>query len=193
MGAQEGGIDPWTDETSDSSAVASSLDEELADALQHRASPVVAPPAPVPEQLPTEEVDPPPPPPPPSDPELERPLKRRAGVHDKQGRMMPWSRWSLSAVCPGPTYAKVGWGANCLRHSNVDDGPNTRCQTSMRFGGRAGYTEEDCRRMMKKWLLLGNDIPEDDPNGRREHMALRSGLLCHETEEELDAMGAALV
>ena len=46
--------------------------------------------------------------------------------------------------------------------------------------------------MMKKWLLLGNDIPEDDPFGRREHMALRKGLLCHETEEELDAVGAAL-
>ena len=79
-----------------------------------------------------------------------------------------------------------------MKHSNDEDGPNIRCQTSMRFGGRYGYTEEDCRKMMEKGFLLGSDISEDDRHGRREHMALRKadGLVCLETETQLDDLGA---
>ena len=78
-----------------------------------------------------------------------------------------------------------------MKHSNDEDGPNIRCQTSMRFGGRYGYTEEDCRKMLKM-ALLGSDISEDDLHGRREHMVLRKadGLVCLETEAQLDDLGA---
>jgi hypothetical protein len=111
-------------------------------------------------------------------------------THGKRDlRSIPFGPWTISQL--GPIDSPTGWGGNCHRHSNAAQSKNTACKKEFAY---IGHTSDQTRCLVKKWLLMGVDIPSDDPSGRKKHVldVQRDHIpLCDEAE--LDAEAAALM
>jgi hypothetical protein len=59
----------------------------------------------------------------------------------------------------------VGWGGNCNNHRPELQGAT--CKRQFRY---CKNSDSETRRIAKKWLLMGLDIPEGDQHGCTNHI-----------------------
>ena len=100
-------------------------------------------------------------------------------VADSWGR----EKWRVSRLKKG------GYGAICNYHTNCYN--QAKCKKEV---SGHGLSNDDCRILIKKWLLLGVDISDHDAMGQKRHVIdvkLR-GLLPVEDEQALDERAAGL-
>lgn len=98
--------------------------------------------------------------------------------------------WSVSIIRTGGTESR--WGANCNKHRNIWESASARCKRSIGFG--ANMPEEEARRRMKKWLLMGAGIAGHDADSKEQHFNVDPYSWSREeleSEGELDRMAAA--
>ena len=96
--------------------------------------------------------------------------------------------WSVSIIRTDGVESR--WGANCGKHRNCWESSSARCKRSIGFGPST-MPEEEARRRMKKWLLMGHGISGDLPDGKEQHFNVdpHSWTLEElEPEDELDTM-----
>jgi hypothetical protein len=96
---------------------------------------------------------------------------------ERQGE--PWGRrkWRIAKLKHG------GYGATCGYHTNV--GEKKGCKKTF---CRQGFSDEDCRVMMKQWLLAGLRIADASILGHDEHVGNVDLMkLPVATEESVDA------
>jgi hypothetical protein len=94
------------------------------------------------------------------------PRRRVVPVACRGERSIPWGIWSIAEVVRSGTL--IGWGATCGQHENTGD--RSVCKRQLMIG-RGGCSDE-CRRMLKAWLVAGQRVSADDPRGRDAHMAI---------------------
>ena len=97
------------------------------------------------------------PPPKPIEGEDRGPTRRLRGP--RQFVQEPFGQFSLAPVTRyiDGQRIQIGWGANCGKHHNHDDGPGDRCQKQITYGkdGPNQLTDQECKRLAKAWLMLG--------------------------------------
>jgi len=110
-----------------------------------------------------------------------------AGI--KESQKIEWSKWSISKLVDKASGAQYGWGANCGCRWNSTE--PKRCRKAMTFCSKTPgrtTTLEQCRFLVKAWLVLGESIPEG-PEACTQHLEM--DLRTHPTaqtwtEETLD-------
>lgn len=118
---------------------------------------------------------------------------------DREERQIAWGEFSLAPVfrkmeVGGQTKkVQIAWGANCFQHRNdPDDG--LRCQKQVTVPAHSPQSAlDEARRLAKVWLLMGRDVPHDDPAGRSWHLKDLGGPKFRKsapawTEAECDSM-----
>ena len=83
-----------------------------------------------------------------------------------------WGHWVINKLEPAGVH--TGWGAVCKLHNNAEDVyTKTVCQKKCGFRGRKKtdevYDDARCILQLKRWLLLGYDVPSDDIDSRVSH------------------------
>jgi hypothetical protein len=107
-----------------------------------------------------------------------------ASLQKKKRRWISWGGYKIASVHKGKSDLPTGWGATCGRHKNANDKGTVCCKTTITLGP----TMEDAEAILriKQWLLLGQSIPPDSPNGRKLHLGMRPRQLELWTTEEID-------
>ncbi len=77
----------------------------------------------------------------------------------------------------------IGWGATCGRHR--DGLARLQCKKQLAF---SGFSAEELKGKLKKWLLAGLDIDRDGAHSRTTHMLVNPRDLLLEADEDLDAL-----
>ncbi len=85
--------------------------------------------------------------------------------HPRACRKEVWGCFALARVYSQGRH--TGWGATCNRHFNA--GESTACKKQLAFGAEH-FSDVDCRRKLKRWLLMGFDVPEDGEESRTLHL-----------------------
>jgi hypothetical protein len=97
-------------------------------------------------------------------------------------RSTPWGIWAIAEVVRNGTL--IGWGATCGQHRDQDEGNKIQCKRQLML---SGLSSDDCRRMLKAWLLAGHRLPGDHAKGRTAHMDIKPrGINPLPSEAELD-------
>jgi hypothetical protein len=103
-------------------------------------------------------------------------------------RCVKFGPWTISET--GPRSKPTGWGGNCHRHRNAGNCKKS-CKKELTYGN---LSPDECRCIIKKWLLMGVDIPADSASGQVDHVR---GIPRHAIpvidEDILDAEAAALM
>ena len=88
------------------------------------------------------------------------------------GRVQRKTEWGGFAIAPVMAKGvQTGWGATCGCHTNVADDAVCKRAISYRPRGHGiAFTDDDCVRQLKRWLLAGRSIDSTDPFGRKKHM-----------------------
>ena len=119
---------------------------------------------------------------------------RGGAAEGREMRKEPWHCFSLSPIFETKAGVKVqvGWGANCHRHNNPDDGARARCKKSLGYGADA-LTDAQCQLHLKRWLIAGLSISTDEPNARSLHLEVDARFECSVglNEAECDRRAAA--
>ena len=99
-------------------------------------------------------------------------------------RAEAWGPFQLARVYARGT--PLGWGATCGRHLNA--GGDAACCKKQVAHGAEHFSDGDCRRKLKRWLLMGLDIPEEGEDCRTQHLncARLRALDPRGTEDDLD-------
>ena len=107
------------------------------------------------------------------------------GDGESRSRLIPFGRWSISAVMHRGVH--TGWGANCNSHY----GSHLNCKKSF-AAGAGGLDEARC--LAKAWLLRGLDLSPASPTGRTDHVHSigRAQLVPLEPEAVLDERASRL-
>ena len=95
-------------------------------------------------------------------------------------RQQNWGCFNISKIKKHGVF--VGWGGDCYRHSNADDGPKTHCKKQLTGTG------DDVRCLVKHWLVLGHSVSVDDADARTPQLEINPRNLECRTKEELDDM-----
>ena len=108
-----------------------------------------------------------------------RAAMRGGAAEGREMRKEPWHCFSLSPIFETKAGVKVqvGWGANCHRHNNPDDGARARCKKSLGYGADA-LTDAQCQLHLKRWLIAGLSISTDEPNARSLHLEVDARFEC---------------
>ena len=107
--------------------------------------------------------------------------------HEHEDRKVLWGIWSFSEIWAaerkGGEKKHVGYGGNCGCHFDRAD-PHRRCKRSLRF---LTNSKDECRCLVKQWLLMGLRIRSGDPTARTQHLTLipRSSIPLR-AESDLD-------
>lgn len=107
------------------------------------------------------------------------------GRGGRQSRVEHWGPFQLAAVFSGSK--QIGWGATCRRHTNLTDLPSDpACKKQITFG-REKLSDSECRKRLKRWLLLGVAIDtEATHTARADHVAMNCRILEEPSEECMD-------
>lgn len=109
-----------------------------------------------------------------------------------QPRLKRAHAWGIFEVAEVRSHGElIGFGGNCRRHCNPDDGPRTICKVQLTFGKSNPLSVEETRCRVKFWCILGwlqHGELEATPAPRTSHLALRPrDLDVTMTEVEMDA------
>jgi hypothetical protein len=106
----------------------------------------------------------------------------------RDSRAVAFGPWTISEI--GPRSRPTGWGGNCNRHRNAGNCKKS-CKKELTYGR---LSPDECRCIIKKWLLMGVGIPADSPSGQVDHVR---GILRHDipliVEHILDQEANALL
>ena len=104
-----------------------------------------------------------------------------------------WGPWSYSACFSkgqGGIRRQVGYGGNCNQHFNC------KGQACKRMFTYAGVSDDECRCLVKAWLLLGHTVAAGKQIGRDYHVlhiSRRAVAASVRPEAEMDSRVAALL
>ena len=102
-------------------------------------------------------------------------------------RMTPFGRFSLSRYCPGGELK--GIGGNCNQHRNPEF-PSRYCKCLLTFNprGKPAITEEQAIRGVKRWLIYGADLAEDEQTDHKAISPYDCAMLPYDPDEDLDEL-----
>jgi hypothetical protein len=108
-------------------------------------------------------------------------------------RSRSWGPFSIAQIFRTVGGAKVafGWGAVCGRHNDVGDSRQC-CKKQVTYGKNNARPDEECKRLVKMWLLKGVTISNDLEDSRSMHLAVDPKKLDLLSTVELDRRLASL-
>ena len=110
------------------------------------------------------------PPPPPLPPPAAPPV--HVAALPRRRRVIPWGPFTISPVYKGAE--QVAWGGNCNCHYNAIHNVHLKCCKQISGSGN------ESKRLIMKWLILGQDIHNDDFfDARDAHVLMRLNSIHH--------------
>ena len=105
------------------------------------------------------------------------------GHHVAAGtRSYSWGGFAMAEIWHAGL--QIGWGVTCNRHESVAG--HTPCKKQITYGKRNPLSDDECKRALKTWILVGFTI-DDAAGSRAAHVRVDPRrTVLYETDIELD-------